>query len=283
MAITKDRKVEITNDLVAKFKQAQSIGFATTNTMTVEEFANLRKNLREVSATYTIAKKTLIARALKEAINIEVDLNDLPWQIWVVCSNEDAIAGLSKTNAFMKEANGPKGDLWKIMWALSIIDWEIKDLDQTKVLASMPSRETLLGRLVGSMQSPISKLARFFDAAAKEVERQGKDSVGKLEKDAPTVEVEAPKEEVKVEEVVTETPAETKSEEVAVDIVATEEVKTDEANTPEVETPKEEEKAEEVVVETPAETKSEWTEAETTEEDKVEEAPQEEKKEEKAE
>jgi len=41
----------------------------------------------------------------------------------------------------------------------------------------MPSRETLLGRLVGSLQSPLSALARFFDAAAKEVESAGKTKV----------------------------------------------------------------------------------------------------------
>jgi ribosomal protein L10 len=55
------------------------------------------------------------------------------------------------------------------------------DADATKKIASMPSRETLLGRLVGSMQSPLSGLARFFDAAAKELESTGVDTVGKLE------------------------------------------------------------------------------------------------------
>jgi ribosomal protein L10 len=38
----------------------------------------------------------------------------------------------------------------------------------------MPSRETLLGRLVGSLQSPLSGLARFLDAASKELETTGK-------------------------------------------------------------------------------------------------------------
>jgi ribosomal protein L10 len=38
----------------------------------------------------------------------------------------------------------------------------------------MPSRETLLGRLVGSMMSPLSSMARFFDAAAKELEAKNK-------------------------------------------------------------------------------------------------------------
>ena len=73
----------------------------------------------------------------------------------------------------------------------------------------MPSRETLLGRLVGSMQSPLSALARFLDAAAKEVESSGKSKVGELEakktEEAPAIVVEevvaeAPQTEVKVEE-----------------------------------------------------------------------------------
>jgi len=36
----------------------------------------------------------------------------------------------------------------------------------------MPSRDTLLGRLVGSMKSPVSALARFFDAASKDLEEK---------------------------------------------------------------------------------------------------------------
>jgi ribosomal protein L10 len=45
----------------------------------------------------------------------------------------------------------------------------------------MPSRETLLARLLGSMQSPLSSLARFFDWASKELSEKGKNKVGELE------------------------------------------------------------------------------------------------------
>ncbi len=81
-------------------------------------------------------------------------------------------------------------------------------LEETKVIASMPSRETLLSRLVGSMMSPLSGMARFLDAAAKEVETQGKTKVGQLE----GKKAETPKEEAAP----SETPAavETPSEEV---------------------------------------------------------------------
>ncbi|MDF1682728.1 MAG: 50S ribosomal protein L10 [Patescibacteria group bacterium] len=81
MAVSKQKKVEILNELVVRFKEAKSIGFATTNTMTVEDFAKLRTSLREVGATYTLAKKTIIVKAIKEAIDLDIDLANLEGQI----------------------------------------------------------------------------------------------------------------------------------------------------------------------------------------------------------
>ena len=159
MAVTKQQKADILADLTVKFKEAKSIGFAATDTLTVAEFGDLRNSLREVNASYTIAKKTLIKIALKDALDIEVDLSDLPGQICAVCSNDDAVAGLGKVNDLVKSTDGEK-----VNWAVSIFEGELKDNESTKAIAGMPSRETLLGRLVGSMQSPLSGLARFFDA-----------------------------------------------------------------------------------------------------------------------
>lgn len=212
MAVSKQQKVEILNNMVEKFKNAKSIGFAWTTTLTVEEFSTLRTNLRGVWTTYTLGKKTLIKKALKDALNLEIDLSTLPGQIWALCSNEDTMSGLTKLNDFIK-----KNDK-KIQWASCIIDWEIKNLEDTKVIAAMPSRETLLGRLVWSLQAPLSSLARFFDAASKDIEAKGKTTVSELkwaEVKVPEVKVEVEvvkeekaAEEVKVEEVIEETKTE---------------------------------------------------------------------------
>jgi large subunit ribosomal protein L10 len=118
MAVSKSQKTEILNSLIEKFKNAKSIGFASTTGFTVDEFATLRANLREVNATYTIAKKTLIKRAVKEALDIDLDLSTLPGQIGFVCSNEDAVAGLGKVNDMVKEMKDDE----KIVWALSIFE-----------------------------------------------------------------------------------------------------------------------------------------------------------------
>ena len=198
MAVSKQQKVEILAGLTTKFKEAKSIGFASTNTLTVAEFGELRNSLREVNASYTLAKKTLIIKAIKDALDIDIDLSTLPGQIGVVCSNDDAIAGLGKVNDLVKSTKGKK-----ISWTVSIFEGELKDNEETKAIAGMPSRDTLLSRMVGSLQSPLSGMARWFDAAAKDLEEQGKSKVSQLESDTSTKEetpvVKEEKEETKEE------------------------------------------------------------------------------------
>lgn len=185
MAVSRQQKEQILATLVENFKNAQSIGFASTSALSVSEFEAMRNDLRSVNAAYFVAKKTLIKKALQEALNIEVDLADLPGQIGAVCSFEDAVSGLGKVNEVVKKTKGEK-----VEWAVCVFEGELKDNEATKAIAGMPSRETLLGRLVGSMQSPLAGLARWFDAAAKEVEAKGKATVGEL--DAPVKEEAAP-------------------------------------------------------------------------------------------
>lgn len=216
MAVTKQQKAEIIADLEAKIKAAKSIGFAKTNALSVSEFEAMRKSLRSVNANYTVAKKTIIVKAIKNVLDIDIDLKTLPGQIGMVCSNDDAIAGLAKVNEVVTKTKGEK-----VNWTVSIFEGALQDEAATKAIAGMPSRETLLGRLVGSMQAPLAGLARWFDAAAKDLETQGKDSVGKLEaKKEAKVETAA---EVKAEEA----PVEVKSEEVSpeTEAPATEEAK----------------------------------------------------------
>ena len=202
MAVTKQQKTEILADLTAKFTAAKSIGFAKTSALSVADFEALRNELRGVDANYTLAKKTLMKKALKDALNLDIDLSDLPGQIGAVCSNEDAIAGLGKVNELVKKTKGEK-----IEWAVCVFEGELKDNEATKAIAGMPSRETLLGRLVGSMQSPIAGLARWFDAAAKELESTGKENVGSLDVGTSAVS------EAKAEEAAPEVKEEVKSEE----------------------------------------------------------------------
>jgi len=165
MALTRTKKEEVLSALKEKLKVANSVGFTTNLGLTVEEITNLRVNLREVSAEFHLVKKTFIKIAFKEIYNVEIDSALLPNQIALVLSNDDAVAGLGKVNDFMKK--GQPGEE-KMSWTGSYFEEKVMDADATKEIAGMPSKETLLSRMVGSLQSPLSGMARFLDALAKD-------------------------------------------------------------------------------------------------------------------
>lgn len=189
MALTRTKKEEIVNNLKNILKDANSVGFTTNIGLTVEDVTTLRVQLREVDSTFVLAKKTLIKIAFKEVYGVEINEDALPNQIALVLSNDDAVAGLGKVNDFMK-----KNQPWfeKITWTASYFEGEMKNAQDTQEIAGMPSRETLLGRLVGSLQSPLSGLARFFDAAATKLEEEGKENLWQVE--APVKEKESTEE-----------------------------------------------------------------------------------------
>jgi len=178
MALTRTKKEEVLNNLKTILKSANSVGFTSNSALTVEEITNLRVSLREVDATFVLAKKTLIKIAFKDVYNVELDSSLLPNQIALVLSNDDAVAGLGKVNDFMKK--GQPGEE-KMQWTGAYFEEEILDAAAAKEVAGMPSRETLLSRMVGSLMSPLSGMARFLDAAAKEVETQGKENLSQIE------------------------------------------------------------------------------------------------------
>jgi len=219
MAVTKAKKSEILEELKENFKRANSISFTSNSGLTVAEMSELRKSLRTVSASFTLAKKTLIKLAMKEVHNVELNYDLLPGQVAVVCSYDDAIAGMTKANDFIKEKADRKLGEIKITWSASYFEGQVQDKVATKEIASMPSRETLLGRLVGSMQAPLSSLARFLDAASKKLTEEGKDTLSSVEvKKVEKVEI---KEEVKIEEKTEEVVAE---ETPVAEVVAQEEI-----------------------------------------------------------
>lgn len=220
MAVTKAKKSEQLAALEAHLKDATSVGFTSNQKITALEVSALKNDLRAQNALFLIAKKTLIRIAFKNVYNQEIDLSTLPGQVALVIAKGDAIAPLGVTNKYSKEWAKEE----KMVFVAGYMEGRLMDGAETKKLATLPSREVLLAKLLGSMMSPLSGLARFFDAAKKDLESKNLTTVGDLVGSAPAPAkteapalVEAPVEEVKTEETpaaVVEAPvAETPSEE----------------------------------------------------------------------
>lgn len=148
--ITKDQKKEIIGELKEKFSRQKAIVFSDYTGLTVNEAQELREKLREQGIDYKVAKKTLIDLALKEA-GLDMSTKDLSGQLSVAMGYEDEVMPAKILYEFSKS-----NENLKILAGL--VSGEQMDSDKVIQLAKLPSKPELLGKVVGSISSPMSGL-----------------------------------------------------------------------------------------------------------------------------
>lgn len=176
MAVSKAKKSEQLAVLEAHLKTASSVAFTSNTKVTVLEISALKKDLRVTNAIYLTVKKTLIRIAFKTVYGVDIDLNTLPGQVGLVIAQGDAIAPFGVANKYAYEWRKEE----KMTFVAGYIEGRLMDANETKKLATLPSREVLLAKLLGSMMSPLSSLARFFDAAGKDLTAKSLSKVSDL-------------------------------------------------------------------------------------------------------
>lgn len=191
MAVSKARKVEQLAQLEAHLKEAKSVGFTSNTKITVAEVTAIKRDLIPYNAIYLTAKKTLIRIAFKNVFGLDLDIDTLPGQVAMVIAKEDAITPLGVVNKYASQKDWKKAQ--KLTFVGGYFEEKIVDADSIRKIASLPSREVLLAKLLGSMMAPLSSLARFFDAAKKDLEAKNLSTVKDLE--VPATAEETPAEE----------------------------------------------------------------------------------------
>ena len=149
MAISKSQKEQITQDLTESFKNAKTIVFADCKGLSVSAFEDLRKTLREKNIGCKVAKKTLMNLASKEAGIDGLNTKEFEGAIVAMFSFEDEIEGARIAHKFSKD-----NEVFSIRGGIA--DGAIHDERYIIALAQLPTKEELLGKLVGTMQGPIS-------------------------------------------------------------------------------------------------------------------------------
>lgn len=149
MAVTRQQKEQTLAELVDKFGRSKSVVFADYRGLDVKGLSDLRKELRKGNAEAKVAKKTLIRLAAKENKVDEIPGNVMEGPVFVAFSYEDEMSGIQILYKFSKTND-------KLNLLGGVIDGQVVGPDVIKKYAQLPSREELLAKLVGSMNSPIS-------------------------------------------------------------------------------------------------------------------------------
>ena len=117
----------------------------------VEKFMQLRNNLRQSGCEVCVIKNNISRRAANE-LGFSNFANELKGPKAIVFSNEDIVAPAKGLFEFAKENE-------QVVIANGIVEGDESSHDQLMVLATLPSRETLLTQLAAGMLGTLSQLA----------------------------------------------------------------------------------------------------------------------------
>jgi large subunit ribosomal protein L10 len=154
MPKNKEQKKAILENIKDKMAKSKAVVFSSDNGLNVKISENLRKELKKNGAEYLVAKKTLLKLAAKDLADNE-QIDSLTGSVGLTLSYEDEVAGARIINKFSKENETltVQGGMLEGKFILP---------DMVKRLATLPSKEQLLAKLVGSLQSPLAGLVGVF-------------------------------------------------------------------------------------------------------------------------
>ena len=185
-------KKPIVEEISAAIKDAQSVVLVDYRGLTVAQDTELRKQLREAGITYKVYKNTMMNFAFK-GTDFEALAPFLDGPSAVAISTTDATAPARVLAKFAQTAN-------KLEIKAGVVEGTLYDANGMKAISSIPSREELLSKLLGSIQSPIANFARCMNQLAEKGGAAGCPAPSEAEvaeEAAPAV--EAPAEEVAAE------------------------------------------------------------------------------------
>lgn len=152
-------KKQVVSEIKEKLQNAQSVVLYDYRGLTVEQVTKLRNECRKAGVEYIVYKNNLIGLAAKEA-GIEGLDEYLKGPTAVAFGMTDAVAPAKIISNFVKEVK-------KTEVKGGILSGNVIDVAGVENLASMPSREVLIARIMGSMMSSVSKFVYCLEAIRK--------------------------------------------------------------------------------------------------------------------
>ncbi|MBP3759189.1 MAG: 50S ribosomal protein L10 [Firmicutes bacterium] len=154
----KQAKQVIIDEIKEKLDGAQSAVVIDYMGTTVAQADAMRKKLREANVDYTVYKNTLIKRAIEGTEFAPLaDVLDGPSAIAI--SKEDATAPARVLKEVIDEFK-------KMEFKAGVVEGTFFDQNGIKEIANIPNRDVLIAKFMGSIQSPVSKAVRTFQAIA---------------------------------------------------------------------------------------------------------------------
>lgn len=143
------QKAQAIDALADSFQRAQLVVVANYRGLSVSQMQQLRGNLRDSNAEFTVAKNTL-TRLASERVGVEIPAEHLEGPTALMFAYEDVVAPAKALTDFVRSSR-------VLELKVGVMEGHSIDTSQIEALASMPPREELLARLVGLLASPMTR------------------------------------------------------------------------------------------------------------------------------
>jgi large subunit ribosomal protein L10 len=153
-----EQKQAVVEEISEKLVKASSVVVIDYIGISVDQANSMRNKLRDAGVDYKVYKNTLVKRAIAGTGNEKL-AEVLEGPSAFAFGYEDATAPARVLDSVIKEFK-------KMEFKAGIVEGVFYDADGIKQVASIPSKEVLIARFLGSVQSPIGKLVRTFAAIA---------------------------------------------------------------------------------------------------------------------
>ena len=155
-----EMKKTVVAGIKEKFEKAQTVVLVDYRGLTVAEDTELRNQLRKAGVEYAVLKNTMINRAI-EGMNVDEMHASLEGPTAVAFGYEDMIAPAKILSEFAKKSK-------KLTIKCGVCDGAYLNADGVEALASLPSKEVLIAKIMGSMMSSVSKFVYCVEAIRKQ-------------------------------------------------------------------------------------------------------------------
>jgi large subunit ribosomal protein L10 len=149
-----DEKKQIVKELQEKFSRSKVVIVTDYKGLDVATMNELRSKLREADIEYRVVKNTLLRRAAEDTGVSEI-VDRFTGPSAIALSYEDPVAPAKVLSEFAKGNN-------KLEIKVGVMDGKILELSEIKSLSSLPSREVLLGQVLGTMNAVPTGFVRLL-------------------------------------------------------------------------------------------------------------------------
>lgn len=154
MALNREAKAAILDDVAAQLGSAQSIVVAEYRGLDVARLTQLRRTARASGVYLRVLKNTLVRRSL--AGTPFEKLNDHLVGPLIYGISNDPVSAAKILSDFAKTND-------VLVIKAGALPGSVLDANGVKALASLPSRDELLSKLLGTMQAPVSKFVQTLN------------------------------------------------------------------------------------------------------------------------